>query len=758
MKTGKSTARARRSQRETHPATWDERLAPLLQAWWVEIAGVILLLAGVFTLAALFDRITLDVDIVNSWTHALRAAFGWGAPVVALALMAAGVILLARRLSWGQPPNWARLVAAEGAFLSALSLLYLFAPSDTVEARFIAPLPNGAPGAVGSAIAVLLVEALGQVIAALLLLATLGVSLGATLGLRRADVARILHNVVGGVQSAIASLRRNLATARSEAPRPTALRAARRTPTAPPRPVVPSGELKVVQATTSPRKGGNGTDPKARPRTERAGRKPAARDERLPPLDLLESTSEVVVSEAEIRRKAQLIEETLGHFGLPVRVVEVRQGPAVTQFGLEPGYIERTGPDGELRRTKVRVSQIVTLSNDLALALAAPRLRIEAPVPGRGVVGVEVPNVKVGLVGLRAAMESDRFQRHSAPLVVALGRDVSGAVVVADLEKMPHVLIAGTTGSGKSVCISAVVTCLACTNTPDDLRLVLIDPKRVELTRFNGLPHLLGKVEVELDRILGVLQWLTREMDERYKTFADAGARNLADYNAHAGKLAGRLPRIVVIIDELADLMMSAPDQTEPMLCRLAQMARATGIHLVVATQRPSTDVVTGLIKANFPARIAFAVASLIDSRVILDTPGAETLLGRGDMLFQAPEASTSVRLQGCFVSDAEIERVVDYWRLQATRTGWEREPEAPWEQVLREREQGLDSDELLERAITLVRQTGSASASLLQRRLRIGYPRAARLMDELEALGLVGGSERGNRTRRVYDEDNEEE
>lgn len=734
MKSGRSSARARRSQRDPHPPTWDERLVPFLRAWWPETVGVCLLLAGGLTLAALAGQIPLELDLIASWISALRAAFGWGAPVVALACLIAGGVLVTRRRGWGQPPNWTRLVAAEGAFLAALALLDLFGPADQSEAL----LPAGRGGAVGKAMARLLVETLGDVLAALLLLSALAVTLGIAVGLRRADVARLLRGIADRVTWGVGQAKHRLGVFRAPSSRPAAPQAAwRNAPSL--QPAARPGGLKLLP---SPTRGGEGG--------EVARRRPSARDERLPPLDLLDQTEEVVISEAEIRRKAQIIEETLGYFGLPVRVVEVRQGPVVTQFGLEPGYIERAGSNGEVRRMKVRVSQIAALANDLALALAAPRLRIEAPVPGRSVVGVEVPNIKVGLVGLRAAMESERFQRARSPLTIALGRDVSGAVVVADLEKMPHVLIAGTTGSGKSVCISAIITCLVCTNTPEDLRLVLIDPKRVELTRFNGLPHLLGQVEVEMDRILGVLQWLTREMDERYKTFAAAGARHLTDYNAHAGQLAGRLPRIVVVLDELADLMMSMPDQTEPLLCRLAQMARATGIHLVVATQRPSTDVVTGLIKANFPARIAFAVASLVDSRVILDMPGAETLLGRGDMLFQAPEASAPIRLQGCFVSDAEIARVVDYWRLQATRSGWEREPEAPWEAILREREQGLDSDELLERAIALARQTGSVSASLLQRRLRIGYPRAARLMDELEALGIIGESERGGRARRT--------
>jgi len=318
---------------------------------------------------------------------------------------------------------------------------------------------------------------------------------------------------------------------------------------------------------------------------------------------------------------------------------------------------------------------------------------------------------------------------------------------------MPHLLIAGTTGSGKSVCIKAMATCLAMTNRPDELRFVMIDPKMVELVRFNGLPHLLGRTEHDLDRIGRVLRWVAQEMDRRYRLFAASGARNIDDYNQRidAGQAGERLPRIVVFIDELADLMMLAPDQTERTICRIAQMARATGIHLVVATQRPSVDVVTGLIKANFPARISFATASQVDSRVILDMPGAETLLGRGDMLYLASDAGHPIRVQGCFVSDTEIERIVSFWRDQTA--GWPSEP--PWESMIptgkEEAAAGLDEeDALLQQAIELVKRRSTITASYLQRRLRIGYPRAARLIEQLEEMGLIGPQEAAGRPRRV--------
>lgn len=435
---------------------------------------------------------------------------------------------------------------------------------------------------------------------------------------------------------------------------------------------------------------------------------------------------------------------------------------------------------------KVRVGAIAALQNDFALALAAPSIRIEAPIPGRGLVGIEVPNTQVSDVDLRSLMESDAFRRiaEQSPLAIALGRDVSGTAICADLARMPHLLIAGTTGSGKSVCISAITVCLVMNNRPEDLKLVMIDPKMVELSRFAGLPHIIGKPESDIERIPAVLRWVTREMDARYKKFAGIGSRNLQEYNQAMERRSGEtLPRIVVLIDELADLMLQSPIETEKTICRLAQMARATGIHLVVATQRPSVDVVTGLIKANFPARIAFAVASSTDSRVILDQIGAESLLGRGDMLFLNPEHGSPIRLQGCFVGDREIEEVLKWWKKQVESEGeaaratapgpagvagadeapgahHRPEPETPWETVVAElaaeRQQqatgkagrggGEDADgddDLLQRAMEIIRTSGNASTSLLQRKLRIGYPRAARLMEELQEMGYVGSASR---------------
>jgi len=483
-------------------------------------------------------------------------------------------------------------------------------------------------------------------------------------------------------------------------------------------------------------------------KSEEKPNNPPPRGEKLPPIGILAAEQNVRPDERNINQTAGLIEKTLADFGIPARVVGFRMGPTVTQFAVEPGFFEKGGlENGDVNRQKVRIAQIAGLSRDLALALSAERLRIEAPVPGRSYVGIEVPNLRATIVRLRPILESESFYKVGSPLAIALGRDVSGQPVVADLARMPHILIAGTTGSGKSVCISSMATCLAMNNAPENLRMVMIDSKMVELIRFNGLPHLYGKVETDIQRILGVLRWIVVEMEHRYKLLEAARVRDLDGYNKRLlrRKEGLPLPRIVVLIDELADLMMSAPDQTEHNLVRLAQMARATGIHLVVATQRPSTEVVTGLIKANFPARLSFAVASNIDSRVILDSPGAETLLGHGDMLFLNPEVGNPIRAQGVLITDQEIERMISFWQKENVI----KDEQPPWETLLTEPDEGEDGV-LIEYAITILKKERRVSASMLQRKLRIGYPRAARLLDRLEEMGIVGPSAGGGRDRDV--------
>ncbi len=475
----------------------------------------------------------------------------------------------------------------------------------------------------------------------------------------------------------------------------------------------------------------------------------------LPPLDLLLDPLKNVSDESYIHSKAIQIEKTLEEFGVPARVAGYRVGPTVIQYAVEPGYVEKVNEEGDLVRKKVRVSQISTLNRDLTLALAVDRLRIEAPIPNHAYVGIEIPNQTSTLVRMKSVLRTEEFQRMRSPLKLALGLDVSGNPVIADLARMPHLLVAGTTGSGKSVCMTSLISCLVFNNAPEDLRIAILDPKMVELVRFNGLPHLLGKVETQLDRMLGILAWAIKEMENRYRLLESVNARDLDAYNEKMLRRGQeKLPKIVVFIDELADLMLTAGDQTETYLVRLAQMARATGIHLVVATQRPSTDIVTGLIKANFPARISFLMASSVDSRVILDTNGAETLMGKGDLLFLDPEETGLQRAQAIMADDREIEKIIAYW--QNKEENMEEAPAAPWEDLVPSI--GDDSDELLDRAIDLIRREGRASTSWLQRKLRIGFPRAARLMDELEERGIVGPSESGGREREIIEDESEEE
>ena len=664
--------------------------------------------------------------LIDPLIELLRKGLGYGAFLAPIILcIPVYFSIRKRRGHWVQIP-WLRVVALEIALFAALALLSTFSGMELAEAE-----AGSGGGVIGWGLARLFGDLLGGFGRFFILSLIFLVSL--FLG-----VAPFLQRTIEG----IAPSGREHAPSRpendalAETSMPTAAQATKqpaKTQTGRRLPREFRKNFQVAQA------------------ADKKPRQPTRRDPRLPTLDILDREEKGAVTSREINLAAGLIEKTLADFGLPARVVNFRTGPSVTQFAVEPGYSEHTSSDGEVHRQKVRVSQISALANDLALALSSPRLRIEAPVPGQAYVGIEVPNRRPSLVRLRPILETETFQSISSPLALGLGRDVAGAAVATDLAAMPHLLIAGTTGSGKSVSIAAIAVCLAMNNTPEDLRLVMIDPKMVELIRFNGLPHLFGKVETKLERIVGVLRWCTVEMDRRYRLLETTKARDIEMYNRKVGrqKDAERLPRIVILIDELADLMMTAPDQTEHTLVRLAQMARATGIHLVVATQRPSTDILTGLIKANFPARMSFAVASGVDSRVILDCPGAETLLGKGDMLFLSPEAGAPVRLQGVFITDGEIERLRAYWREELGESSKEVE-DSPWEELLHRQASLGDQDEILDRAIELVKQRDEASASLLQRGLRIGYPRAARLMDQLEELGVVGRPQAGGRTREV--------
>ena len=460
-----------------------------------------------------------------------------------------------------------------------------------------------------------------------------------------------------------------------------------------------------------------------------------------PSLSLLSEAPGAKAERGDINKIARKIEETLQSFGVDARVAEVNLGPAVTQYALELAL-------------GTKVSKITALTNDLALATEAPtgQIRIEAPIPGRNLVGIEIPNRSLEVVTLRTMLASSSMQKNKSKLAVSMGLDVSGNPIIADISKMPHVLVAGTTGSGKSVLVSAFICSLLFRASPQEVRLIMVDPKRVEFTAFNGIPHLLTPVIVEPEKILSALKWSMTEMDRRYKLFADRGVRNIEGYNELSGFQA--LPYIVIVIDELADLMMFAPVEVEDAIARLAQMARATGIHLVIATQRPSVNVITGLIKANVPCRIAFNVSSMIDSRFIIDGPGAEKLLGRGDMLFVPPESAKPTRIQGAFVSEKEVKKLVEF--LKNNNYPVEYTEEVITQPLPLKGKGGAlagggdgGKDAMFEEVVRLVCQFDTASASFLQRKMQIGYSRAARILDQLEEAGIVGPAE-GSKPRDV--------
>ena len=702
-----------------------------------DILGVFLLAFALLTLLGILGL--SKGSLLEDWVSLLYLWIGWGNLLIVL-FAGAGGVLAFRRSVRPIEFHWGRLIAMElAAFLTLALLSAVNGNKLTVGDMW--------GGQVGWGLAMLVARYTGPLLGGLIIFILWGLAVLSSFGLWRPLETWLLQQAgtdVGAQPGYAAQGSGTDATSEN--------------------PVISPLPSDKSEASSGNKQGAKKTAQKLPPEfrksfkvSERQDSRPATpqpRSDRLPPLNVLLGEQSIRPDERNINQTAGLIEKSLSEFGIPAKVVGFRVGPTVTQFAVQPGFI-RKGTEEDAQQMKVRVAQIASLQKDLALALSAERLRIEAPVPGRAYVGIEVPNSRSAQVRLRPLLETDAFYKVGSPLTVALGRDVSGGPLVADLARMPHLLIAGTTGSGKSVCIAALATCLAMNNAPEDLRMVMIDSKMVELIRFNGLPHLFGKVETDVTRILGVLRWVVVEMEHRYKLLEAAKARDIEAYNRRLQRRKDTLPlpRIVVLIDEMADLMMSAPDQTEHNLVRLAQMARATGIHLVVATQRPSTDVVTGLIKANFPARLAFAVASGVDSRVILDLPGAETLLGRGDMLFLNPEVGNPMRAQGVMVTDQEIERVIAHWQKMTP----EKDTKPPWESMLSEVEADGSDDVLVEQAITVLKKEQRASASMLQRRLRIGYPRAARLLDQLEEMGVVGPSMGGGRDRDVLVEPDEE-
>ncbi|MDY6875584.1 MAG: DNA translocase FtsK [Chloroflexota bacterium] len=718
--TKRRSSRRRKSKQRTKPRihlTLDQQL---------DILGYVLLAVAVFTLLSFLSA--SHGLIPDWWLGLLRRTFGWGAYLVPLLVGAVGLWLVLRR--FGDRLPRVTLPQVVGVLLGYLALLItlhfpaalvLFDgnPLETAEA-------GHGGGHLGAILGRLLLEGLGSVGLIVALVTWWLVVVALTFGVTAQDALRALQHLQGYLR----------------------LRPGRGAMT---RPLPTEPRLPLHETNTAPMKVAPQPSPSAAPVQPR----PIGDAQlwQLPSLNaILEPGGEQDFGAGILRQQARTIEETLSSLGAPVRVREINRGPVVTQFGIEPLVV--TNHNG--KETKVKVNRIAAMADDVALALEAKTLRVEAPIPGKGLVGIEVPNPEISLVALRDVMESETFAEMASPLRLCLGQDVSGHPAIADLTDMPHLLIAGTTGSGKSVCINAIIAALLLQNTPDDLKFLMVDPKRVELTGYNGIPHLLSNVVVEMERVTGALQWVLREMDGRYRRFSEVRATHIRDYNERVAPRLGekRLPYLVVVVDELADLMMMAPQETERSICRIAQMSRATGIHLVIATQRPSVDVVTGLIKANFPARIAFNVASSVDSRVILDTPGAEQLLGQGDMLFLPPDAPTPLRLQGAFVSDEELRHLVQYWKEQARPSAVPAQTpvQQPLWEEMRQREQKVQfEDELLPDVIDLVLRENRASISLLQRKLRIGYTRAARLMDILEEKKVVGPQPPGGKARDVF-------
>ena len=698
-----------------------------------------MVLLGLLTLLSLLS--SNNGWLSSGWLAIIGKAFGWGMYLLPVGLMALGLWLILRHFEQLPQLELGRLVGLFLFFTLLLGWLHLFSFPSNQAAIFDLAAQSRGGGYLGGALLAILEPNLGLEGVAITLAAGTLIALAFSLDLSVPEMFGWLAPIFSWVQTRLEGLHNQILAENrkqitSESMNPFA--------------GSPRAESATTTGTSSAAIGLISPDEVAE-----------TKEWVLPAIDqILEAGGEISFDDEFDRQRARLIEDTLASFSAPAKVVEINRGPTITQFGVEPGFIESRS--GQMR---VRVNKISALADDLALTLSAKRIRIQAPVPGKSFVGIEVPNEAISLVALRDVLESEAFQRLKSPLRFALGKDVAGHPAAADLAAMPHLLIAGATGSGKSVSVNAIICGLLLNNTPDDLRMLMVDPKRVELTGYNGIPHLLAPVVVDFERVIGALQWVAREMDQRYHKLAQAGARNIVDYNERLpAQGESKLPYLVVIIDELADLMMLAPDETERTVTRLAQLARATGIHLVISTQRPSVDVVTGLIKANFPARVAFAVASGVDSRVILDQSGAERLLGRGDMLFQAPDAVAPVRLQGSFVSDPEIQRLVTYWRRQAGNldaaamategvvdalpSGIPLKQIPLWEQM----EPEEDLDPLFDEAVDLVRRQGRASISMLQRRLRIGYTRAARLIETMQEKGIVGTSQPGTQGLEVLD------
>ncbi len=747
-KTSKASSKknSRQSKKAKKNQPLLEKISPQRRT---DIFAILLILLGGLTLVSLLTQ--TRGSITAWWVKVLGGVFGWGTYLLPILWIGLGSWILLRSFERIPPLTAERVIGIVLLFINLMAWFHFFINGEPPQAQTL----NGG-GFIGYLITDALVTGLGVPGTAIALFAWLLISLVFSLDLTMVRILKWVNQVFQKVfnltKQWVGALVQNLQEKKGEHS---------------------DRDSSPVQIDTDPpapitvkTKKGPATEALGDPDSlyyNQMAQKPAWV---LPDIDeILDQGVEVPDNGDNDRQRARVIEETLRSFGAPAKVVDIRRGPTITLFGVEPSFIET-----RKSKTRVRVSKITSLADDLALALAASQIRIQAPVPGKGYIGIEVPNQQVALVSLRDIITNPVYANMDSPLKMALGKDVAGNTVAADLTAMPHLLIGGTTNSGKSVCINDILTCFLLRMTPDELRLILVDPKRVELTGYNGIPHLLSPVIVEADHVVGALQWMLREMDKRYRKFSETQTRNISDFNALCERTKQKkIPYVLVVIDELADLMMLAPDETERTITRLAQLARATGIHLIIATQRPSTDIITGLIKANFPARIAFAVFSSVDSRVILDQPGAERLLGRGDMLFQAPDAPAPIRIQSAFVSDAEINRLVSYWRSFTVSVNSPERPDmsaafasskgvplkqAPlWEEM--EEQQDLDSR--FDEAVSIFKEEGQASISMLQRKMRIGYTRAARIVDKMEEKGIISEPDPKTQIRNVLTDEEPE-
>ena len=773
--TRKKTTRRRTTTRKTanrrRSSSVASRIRKISRERRTDIIGVLLLILGIVAMIGFWGN---SEGKLTGWTILFLAQIaGLGAMIFPLVLLLIGLWLIFRNEKRFPLLSLERLIGVISLYLNILAWLHWFNGGGWN----LAEVGDGG-GYLGAVFERLLVVALGYWGAFVVLLAWVLISLAFTFDVSIPDLFRnltsnatktgkFIKNQTGkvtrrGKRETVAESGQERIAFSENGDQPDGFTPIQKSKS---RRAIRNKEKTVRPQTAKPTKGKTGDLPDG-VTIERIYQSAQNQIEwRLPKIDeILNPISKGIVRDNLDQERANIIEETLASFDAPGHVVDISRGPTFTQFGIEPDFIEtRKG------RMRVRVNKITSLADDLALAMAAPRIRIQAPVPGRRYIGIEVPNEEAELVTLRAGMQSKQFQRMKSFLRFVLGKDVAGKPAIVDLATMPHLLIAGTTGSGKSVCINAILCCLLMSRPPNELRFVMVDPKRVELTGYNGIPHLLTPVIVETEKVVGTLQWMSREMDSRYKKFAEVGARNIEAYNAAHPK---KLPYIVVVIDELADLMMMAPEETERNLNRLAQLARATGIHVIIATQRPSVDVITGMIKANFPARVSFKVVSGVDSRVVLDQPGAERLIGLGDMLFQAPDAPAPKRLQGVFVANNEIQKLVRFWKLQAKalipqektvsvnnqKTQSEPKPKPVMPEATLTQEPLFDKvpdpkeDPLLQKAIDVIRAEERASVSMLQRKLKIGYTRAARMVDRLEELEIIGVPENGSGVRPVLD------